>query len=174
MIRRFAKGTIRAAALLAAAAALSACVQGVAPMTCEETRTGVLDMSALSDAANAEFLKNYDAQPGVVKTASGLRYRVLASGKGAQPAATARVRAHYQGTLIDCTVFDSSYARNEPAVFPVNRLIPGWVEALQLMHEGDVWELVLPSNLAYGEQGAGADIPPRQTLIFKLELLQVM
>lgn len=170
MIRRL----IQAASILTAAAALSACTQKLAPLTCEETRTGELNMSALSDAANAAFLSNYDAQPGVVKTASGLRYRVLASGKGAQPAATSRVRAHYQGTLIDCTVFDSSYARNEPAVFPVNRLIPGWVEALQLMKEGDVWELVLPHELAYGERGAGEDIPPRQTLIFKLELLQVL
>lgn len=170
MIRRL----IQAASVLAAAAALSACSQSLTTATCEETRTGDLNMSALSDEANAAFLSNYDAQPGVVKTASGLRYRILASGNGAQPKATSRVRAHYQGTLIDCKVFDSSYARNEPAVFPVNRLIPGWVEALQLMKEGDVWELVLPSSLAYGERGAGEDIPPNQTLIFKLELLQVL
>jgi FKBP-type peptidyl-prolyl cis-trans isomerase FkpA len=109
----------------------------------------------------------------VVTTASGLQYEVLASGSGAQPGPTDTVTVHYRGTLVDGTEFDSSHKRGQPSQFPVNRVIPGWTEALQLMKEGDKWKLTIPPNLAYGERGAGALIPPNSTLVFEVELIKV-
>jgi FKBP-type peptidyl-prolyl cis-trans isomerase len=109
----------------------------------------------------------------VVTTKSGLQYEVLASGAGKSPTATDRVTVNYRGTLTDGTEFDSSYKRGQPAVFPVNRVIPGWTEALQLMKEGDKWKLTIPPQLAYGERGAGKLIPPNSTLVFEVELIKV-
>ncbi len=117
----------------------------------------------------AQNAKNED----VCVLASGLQYRVITSGEGKAPTLSDRVRVHYRGKLLDGTEFDSSYSRNQPLTFPVSGVIAGWVEALQLMHEGDTWELTIPSDLAYGLQGAGGDIGPNATLIFEVELLAV-
>ena len=115
-----------------------------------------------------------DAQPeGVVTLPSGLQYEVLAEGSGATPGATDTVVVHYHGTLVDGTVFDSSVERGEPASFPVNGVIAGWTEALQLMQEGDKWRLTIPPELAYGERGAGEQIGPNATLTFEVELIEV-
>jgi FKBP-type peptidyl-prolyl cis-trans isomerase FklB len=105
---------------------------------------------------------------------SGLQYKVIKAGTGATPTAADTVRTHYEGRLIDGTIFDSSIKRNEPAEFPVEGVIPGWTEALQKMKVGDKWELVIPSELAYGEAGAGGAIPPHATLIFDIELLDIV
>jgi len=109
----------------------------------------------------------------VITTASGLQYEVLTSGSGKMPTASDSVTVHYRGTLTDGTEFDSSYTRGQPAVFPVNRVIPGWTEALQLMHEGDKVKLTIPPQLAYGDRGAGKLIPPNSTLVFEVELIKV-
>jgi len=124
-------------------------------------------------AKGEAFLAEKTAQEDVVTLPSGLRYRIIKDGKGAKPAATDIVSTHYHGTLIDGTVFDSSVDRGEPTEFPVNRVIPGWTEALQLMSLGSKWELFIPYNLAYGEQGAGGSIEPYSTLIFEVELLEI-
>lgn len=120
-----------------------------------------------------KFLADNKKKDGVKTTTSGLQYKVLKAGSGRTPKATDTVKVHYQGTLIDGTVFDSSIERGEPATFPVNGVIPGWTEALQLMKEGDKWQVVIPSQLAYGAQGAGPKIGPNSTLIFDVELLSV-
>ena len=120
------------------------------------------------------FLRMNKERPGVVTTASGLQYQVLESGKGRRPSLTSKVRCHYEGRFIDGTLLDSSIERGEPAVFPVNQVIAGWTEALQLMCEGDKWKLFVPWNLAYGEQGAGNDIPPYSTLVFEVQLIKVL
>ncbi|HBK32505.1 MAG TPA: peptidylprolyl isomerase, partial [Porphyromonadaceae bacterium] len=112
------------------------------------------------------FLEENKKKEQVVTLPSGLQYEVLAEGNGEKPKATDRVRCHYHGTLIDGTVFDSSVQRGEPAVFGVNQVIKGWVEALQLMSVGSKWRLYIPSDLAYGNQGAGSVIQPNSTLIF--------
>ena len=117
------------------------------------------------------FLDQNKAKPGVKTTASGLQYEVLQEGSGESPKPTDRATVHYKGTLINGTVFDSSYDRNEPATFPVNGVIPGWVEALQLMKAGSKYKLYIPPALAYGERGAGAQIGPNQALIFEVELI---
>jgi len=124
-------------------------------------------------AEGEAFLAEKTAQEDVVTLPSGLRYKILKEGNGPKPAATDIVSTHYHGTLIDGTVFDSSVDRGEPTEFPVNRVIPGWTEALQLMPVGSKWELYIPYNLAYGEQGAGASIEPYSTLIFEVELLEI-
>ena len=112
-----------------------------------------------------KFLDNNAKRDEVIVLPSGLQYEVLKSGDGAKPKATDKVRCHYEGTLIDGTVFDSSYKRGEPAVFGVNQVIAGWVEALQLMEVGSKWRLYIPYKLGYGEHGAGNSIPPYSTLI---------
>ncbi|HKZ36097.1 MAG TPA: FKBP-type peptidyl-prolyl cis-trans isomerase, partial [Chryseolinea sp.] len=109
------------------------------------------------------FLEENKKKEGVTVTSSGLQYKVVSTGKGKMPAATDNVTVQYTGKLVDGTVFDSSVKRGEPATFVVNQVIPGWTEALQLMHEGDKWELVIPSDLGYGAQGAGGQIPPNST-----------
>ena len=119
------------------------------------------------------FLDENAAKEGVVTTASGLQYQVLTEGQGAKPAASDEVTVHYHGTLIDGTVFDSSVDRGQPATFPVGGVIQGWVEALQLMNVGSKYKLFIPSNLAYGERGAGGSIGPNETLIFEVELLSI-
>ena len=120
-----------------------------------------------------QFLNENSQREGVQITASGLQYEVITAGTGKQPAATDKVTVHYEGTLINGTVFDSSYKRGAPATFPVNGVIPGWVEALQMMNEGAKWKLFIPYDLAYGERGAGGDIGPYETLIFDVELLKI-
>lgn len=119
------------------------------------------------------FLSENGQRSGVVTTESGLQYEVLFLGDGPKPLATDFVKVHYHGTLIDGTVFDSSVERGEPAEFPVNGVINGWVEALQLMNVGSKYKLFIPSELAYGERGAGAQIGPNSTLIFEVELLEI-
>ncbi len=120
------------------------------------------------------FLQNNAGKPGVITTASGLQYEVLVEGNGKKPKATDKVRCHYEGTLIDGTVFDSSYKRNEPAVFGLDQVITGWTEGVQLMSEGAKYRFYIPYRLAYGESGAGGMIPPFATLIFDVELLEVL
>lgn len=119
------------------------------------------------------FLEANAKKPGIKVLPSGLQYKVITEGSGTSPKATDVVKTHYRGTLIDGKEFDSSYARKEPAEFPVNGVIKGWTEALQLMKPGAKWQLFIPSELAYGTQGAGADIGPNATLIFDVELLSV-
>ena len=121
-----------------------------------------------------KFLAENGKREGVVTLPSGLQYEVITEGTGKKPSATDTVSCHYHGTLIDGTVFDSSVMRNQPAEFPVNGVIKGWVEALQLMSEGAKWKLFIPANLAYGERGAGQSIEPNSTLIFEVELLKVL
>ena len=120
------------------------------------------------------FLEENAKRPGVVTLPSGLQYEVITEGNGKKPSATDRVKCHYEGTLIDGTLFDSSIERGEPAIFGVNQVIKGWVEALQLMTEGAKWKLFIPSELAYGAQQAGEMIPPHSTLIFEVELIEVL
>lgn len=125
-------------------------------------------------AEGAAFLADNAKREGVVVTASGLQYEVIQQGSGAVPTARSTVRTHYRGTLLSGTEFDSSYRRNEPTEFPVNGVIAGWTEALQLMPVGSKWKLFIPYNLAYGERGAGGDIGPFQALIFEIELLDIV
>lgn len=120
------------------------------------------------------FLAKNKEKAGVIVTASGLQYEVLTEGTGEKPKASSTVRCHYEGRLINGQVFDSSFKRNQPADFPVNGVIQGWVEALQLMPVGSKWRLYIPSNLAYGEHGAGDMIGPNTTLIFDVELLEIL
>jgi FKBP-type peptidyl-prolyl cis-trans isomerase FklB len=121
----------------------------------------------------AAFLAENGKKPGVVTLASGLQYKVISEGTGKTPKASSTVTTHYRGRLIDGEEFDSSYKRGQPAQFPVNGVIRGWTEALQLMKEGSKWELYVPSDLAYGASGAGGVIPPNATLIFEVELISV-
>lgn len=125
-------------------------------------------------AAGTAFLAENGRKPDVKTTASGLQYQVLTATKGARPTAESTVRVHYEGKLLDGTVFDSSLARNEPAEFPLSAVIPGWTEALQLMGVGSKYRLWIPAALAYGDQGTpGGPIPPGSTLVFEVELLDV-
>ena len=124
-------------------------------------------------ARGKTFQAEYSQRPGVVVTASGLQYRVVETGGGRSPGSTDTVVVHYVGQMIDGTEFDSSRGRGTPATFSLGGIIPGWQEALQLMREGDIWEVVIPSELAYGAQGAGASIGPNETLVFEIELISV-
>ena len=119
------------------------------------------------------FLAENEKKEGVLTLPSGLQYQVVDAGTGDTPVATDTVVTHYRGTLIDGKEFDSSHRRGEPASFPVNRVIAGWTEALQLMQVGAKWELFIPPNLAYGERGAGREIGPNSTLIFEIELIGI-
>lgn len=148
-------------AILVGALALSAC--------------GRKPTKAPSDAAliaGRNFLANNAKQPGVRVLPSGIQYKVVRSGPahGDRPQKTDEVKVNYEGKLLDGTVFDSSFARGQPAAMPLAQLIPGWIEALQLMHPGDEWVLYIPPALAYGAEGGGA-VPPNSTLIFRIELL---
>ncbi len=120
-----------------------------------------------------KFLAENKSKEGVKTTASGLQYKITKEGTGKQPAATDSVLVHYEGKLLDGTVFDSSIKRNEPISFPLNRVIPGWTEGLQLVKEGGKAILYIPSKLAYGSRGAGGAIGPDETLIFEVELIKV-
>lgn len=164
-------------------------VSGANPLlTPDEARTVMMEFSKemreKSAAANKEaaeknskegekFLSENKTKPGVKTTSSGLQYIVEKEGSGTPPKETDTVEVNYRGTLIDGTEFDSSYKRGQPASFPVNRVIKGWTEALQLMKPGSKYKLFIPSNLAYGPSGAGGDIGPNSTLIFEVELLSV-
>jgi len=124
--------------------------------------------------AENDFLAENSKKPGVTVTGSGLQYEVISEGYGPKPTASDTVRVHYEGALTNGTVFDSSYARGEPVEFPLNGVIPGWTEGLQLMNVGSKYRLIIPSNLGYGSQGAGQQIPPNSTLIFQVELLDIV
>lgn len=124
--------------------------------------------------AGEKFLAENAKKEGVTVTASGLQYVVLTEGSGRKPSATDNVKCHYEGRLTDGTVFDSSYRRGEPAVFPLNGVIAGWTEGVQLMGEGAKFRFFIPYNLAYGERGAGGSIPPYAALVFDVELIEVM
>lgn len=130
-------------------------------------------LSAKNRADGEKFLAENAKKEGVKTLPSGLQYKEITPGKGKSPKATDNVTTNYRGTLIDGTEFDSSYKRGQPATFPVSGVIPGWTEALQLMKEGGKWQLFVPSNLAYGERGAGREIGPNATLIFEVELISV-
>ena len=134
----------------------------------------VAELANANAKAGESFLSENGKRPEVVTTASGLQYEVLEEGKGARPTASDKVKVHYTGRLLDGTVFDSSVERGEPATFGVTQVIPGWVESLQLMNEGSKWRLYIPSKLAYGPNGAGPTIGPNATLIFDVELLEVI
>lgn len=128
----------------------------------------------LNKEAGEEFLRINKEKAGVITLPSGLQYEILKKGSGNKPKATDKVKCHYHGTLVNGTVFDSSVQRGEPAVFGVSQVIPGWVEALQLMETGSKWRLFIPSGLAYGKHGAGDVIGPNSTLIFDVELLDIV
>ena len=128
----------------------------------------------LNKKAGEEFLNINKGKAGVVTLPSGLQYQILQKGEGATPTASDKVKCHYHGTLINGTVFDSSVQRGEPAVFGVSQVIPGWVEALQLMPVGSKWRLFIPANLAYGEHGAGDAIEPNSALVLDVELLDIV
>ena len=128
---------------------------------------------ALSLEMNAAFLADNAKKPGVKTTPSGLQVRTVKTGEGKQPGPTSTVTVHYAGALINGKEFDSSIGRGEPISFPLNRVIPGWTEGLQLMREGETAELVIPQDLGYGPEGSGRSIPPYQTLVFQVELIKV-
>ncbi len=130
--------------------------------------------SAKAISAGKAFLEENAKKEGVVTTKSGLQYEVLTEGTGNQPKATDTVRCHYEGSLIDGSIFDSSYKRGEPAEFGLNQVIPGWTEGVQLMKEGAKYRFYIPYVLGYGENGAGSSIPPYSTLIFDVELIKVL
>ncbi|PHS14050.1 MAG: peptidylprolyl isomerase [Kangiella sp.] len=124
--------------------------------------------------AGKQYLADNEKKSGVTVTNSGLQYEVINEGSGDIPTLTSKVKTHYHGTLIDGTVFDSSYDRGQPAEFPVNGVIAGWTEALQLMPVGSKWKLTIPYELAYGENGAGGSIGPCETLVFDIELIEIV
>ena len=172
------------------AAAIADVLQGRQPQMSHEEVNRVLEhyFTELEERQQAEaaergkvarsegeaFLNRNKLRPEVTTTASGLQYEVVKQGSGRQPKASDTVRCHYEGTLIDGTVFDSSYRRNQPAEFGLRQVIAGWTEGVQLMKEGSIFKFYIPYNLAYGERGAGADIPPYAALIFTVELIAVL
>ena len=129
---------------------------------------------AANKEAGEKFLAENAKKEGVKTTPSGLQYKVIKEGKGEIPTDSSTVKVHYKGTLIDGTQFDSSYDRKEPTTFQANQVIKGWTEALTMMPVGSKWELTIPQELAYGERGAGASIPPFSTLVFEVELLEIL
>lgn len=155
-------------------AALAAAAVGMVLLNgCNQEKENMTPAYTLSEESNKQFLADNAAKDGVVKRPSGLQYRVIQSGKGqAVKSGEDLVTVAYKGWLINGKVFDQT-PPGRYAQFPAGRLIPGWVEALSLMKEGDEWQIVIPSDLAYGAMGAGADIPPNQTLVFDLKLMKV-
>lgn len=140
----------------------------------EKQRAAAAEAGKVAKAAGESFLAENAKKEGVVVLPSGLQYQVLKEGNGKKPSATDQVKCHYEGTLIDGTIFDSSYQRNEPATFGLNQVIAGWTEGVQLMSEGAKYRFFIPYNLAYGERGAGAQIPPFAALVFDVELIKVL
>ena len=140
----------------------------------ERMQAAQAEKAKAASAEGQKFLDENAKKDGVVVLESGLQYEVLVEGDGEKPTAQSTVKTHYHGTLIDGTVFDSSYDRGQPAEFPVGGVIRGWTEALQLMSVGSKWRLAIPYELAYGEQGAGGAIGPYQTLVFDVELLEIV
>ena len=150
----------------------------ITPQEAQATLQQFDEKAATAASANAiaegeKYQMENKAKDGVQVTESGLQYEVISEGDGPKPAATDTVSVHYVGTLLDGTEFDSSIARGQPAEFPLNGVIPGWTEGLQLMNTGSKYRFVIPSSLAYGERGAGANIGPGETLIFEVELLEI-
>ena len=140
----------------------------------EEQKKNLSEQAKVNQELGDKYLADNKSRQGVYTTPSGLQYEILAPGDGPSPKATDRVTVHYIGKLIDGTVFDSSVERGEPATFGVTQVIPGWVEALQLMKVGAKWRLFIPSNLAYGPNGAGGVIGPNATLVFDVELINIL
>lgn len=140
----------------------------------EKQRAAAAEAGKVAKAAGESFLAENAKKEGIVVLPSGLQYQVLKEGNGKKPSANDQVKCHYEGTLIDGTIFDSSYQRNEPATFGLNQVIAGWTEGVQLMSEGAKYRFFIPYNLAYGERGAGAQIPPFAALVFDVELLKVL
>lgn len=139
----------------------------------EKQKAEAKKVSMKNQTDGSSFLEKNKKRDGIVTLPSGLQYKVITEGKGTKPKATDTVTTHYRGKLIDGSEFDSSYSRGEPVSFAVNGVIPGWTEALQLMSPGSKWELFIPADLAYGEQGIGGVIPPNSTLTFEVELISV-
>lgn len=132
------------------------------------------ELGKVARQAGEKFLAENAKRAGVTVLPSGLQYEIVSRGSGRKPKATDKVKCHYEGTLVDGTVFDSSRRRGEPATFPLNGVIRGWTEGLQLMQEGAVYRFFIPYNLAYGENGAGGSIPPYAALVFEVELIEVL
>lgn len=165
-------GLLKTTSLIATSLLLMACSpESPETPTPDTTAIETTEVPTMGDAQQA-FLDANAAKPDVIVTESGLQYRVITPGTGKTPGPTDTVLTHYHGTLIDGSVFDSSVERGSPISFAVNRVIKGWTEALQLMQEGAKWELVIPSELAYGSRGQGS-IKPNATLIFEVELIEV-
>ena len=131
------------------------------------------EKAAANLKAGEEFLESNKQKPGIVALPSGLQYEIIMEGTGPKPTATSKVTCHYHGTLIDGTVFDSSVRRGQPATFPLNQVIKGWTEGLQLMSTGSKWRFFIPPNLGYGDRQVSAQIGPNSTLIFEVELLGI-
>ena len=167
------KDTISGTEAKLSAEEMQTVMQGFQKTIMEKQQAEKSAASANNAAEGEKFLADNKAKDGIKTTASGLQYKVITAGTGATPKATDTVVTHYSGTLINGKVFDSSYKRNSPATFPVNGVIKGWTEALQLMKVGAKWQLFIPADLAYGERGAGANIGPNQVLIFEIELLEI-
>lgn len=140
----------------------------------EKVNAEMAEKGKKAKAEGEQYLVENASKEGVVTLPSGLQYKVLKEGNGHKPKATDKVKCHYEGFLIDGTVFDSSVQRGEPAVFPLNQVIAGWTEGLQLMQEGAKYRFFIPYQLGYGERGAGASIPPFATLVFDVELIEVV
>lgn len=164
------------------AAGLQAIIEGKEPRIAKNEAGALLNKffteleEKMAEAAKSEgeaFLAANATRKGVVSLPSSLQYEIMKEGNGPKPKATDTVLCHYHGTLVDGTVFDSSVRRGQPAAFPVNGVIAGWVEALQLMPVGSKWKLFIPYNLAYGARGAGESIPPYAALVFEVELLEI-
>ena len=140
----------------------------------EQQKVFVEEVSEKNKEEGEAFLQENKENEGVETLSSGLQYKIIKAGSGSSPSAQDVVSVHYRGTFIDGRVFDSTYEKEQPAEFPVGRVIPGWSEALKKMREGDKWEIYIPSYLAYGETGYGPQIEPNKTLIFEMELLKVV
>lgn len=140
----------------------------------EKQRAAATEMGKVAKAEGEKYLAENAKKEGVVVLPSGLQYQVLQEGTGKKPKATDQVKCHYEGMLVDGTMFDSSVQRGEPATFPLNGVIAGWTEGLQLMAEGAKYRFFIPYNLGYGEHGAGASIPPFAALVFDVELIEVI